>query len=88
MLSAELHVNHIGMSRMKTLARSYIWWPQLNFDIEETCRKCNECLILSDKPVAAPLYPWLVPKWPLERIHIDHATWGKYLLLVVTDVFS
>ena len=88
MLLAELHDNHIGMSRMKALARSYIWWPNLNTDIEETCRKCNECLLSSDNPETAPLHPWLVPQQPWERIHVDHATWGKHLLLVATDVFS
>ena len=89
MLLAELHIKHIGMSRMKVLARSYIWWPQLNSNIEETCcHKCNECLMLSDNPVAAPLHQWLVLKQPWERIHIDHATWGKNLLFVITDFFQ
>ena len=88
MLLAELHTNHIGMSRMKVLARSYIWWPQLNTHIEEVCRKCNECLLTSNNPASAPPHPWLVPKQPWERVHVDHATWGKHLLLVATDVFS
>ena len=88
LLLVELHPNHIGMSRMKALARSYVWWPQLNSDIEETCHKCNKCLLSSDNPSAAPLHPWFVPKQPWERVHIDHATWGKHLLLVATDVFS
>ena len=50
MLLAELHTNHIGMSQMKALARSYIWWPQLNTHIEEVCHKCNECLLASNNP--------------------------------------
>ena len=79
MLLPELHVNHIGMSRMKALARSYTWWPWLNSDIEETCRKCNECSLLSDNPIAALLRPWLVPKQPLKRIHIDYATMKENL---------
>ena len=60
----------------------------MNTNIEETCRKCNKCLLSSDNPSTAPLHPWLVPKQPWERVHIDHATWGKHLLLVATDVFS
>ena len=64
LLLAELHVNHIGMSKMKALAGSYVWWPHLNDDIEEFCRKCNECLLSSDNPATAPLHPWLVPKQP------------------------
>ena len=88
MLLDELHAHHIGMSRIKALARSYVWWPQLNVDIEETCCKCNQCLLSSDNPVTAPPHPWLVPQQPWERIHVDHATYGKHLLLVATDVFS
>ena len=84
MLLDELHTHHIDMSRMNALARSYVWWPQL----EETCRKCNQCLLSSDNPVTAPPHPWLVPQQPWERIHVDHATYGKHLLLVATDVFS
>ena len=40
------------------------------------------------QPWDSPTAPWLVPKQPWERVHIDHATWGKHLLLVATDVFS
>ena len=33
-LLEELHSNHLGMSRMKSLARSYLWWPQSLFCVE------------------------------------------------------
>ena len=31
----KLHMSHPGIVRMKTLARKYIWWPNLNKELEE-----------------------------------------------------
>ena len=31
----EIHEGHPGMNRMKTFARSYVWWPNLNSDLEQ-----------------------------------------------------
>ena len=36
----ELHEVHAGMRRMEALARSYVWWPSLDADIEKMMRRC------------------------------------------------
>ena len=38
-----LHTTHPGMQKMKSLARSYVWWPQMDSDIESTVIECSEC---------------------------------------------
>lgn len=37
----ELHEVHPGMSRRKALARSYVWWPNIDKDLESSVRHCR-----------------------------------------------
>nr|CAI5829053.1 unnamed protein product [Callosobruchus analis] len=42
-LLKELHSTHLGIVKMKLLARSYFWWPSLNNDIENVSKSCEQC---------------------------------------------
>ena len=84
-LLEELHVSLLGVTKMKALARNYLWWPQLDSDLETICRNCHKCCLNSAQP---PGHPWIVPNQPWQRIHIDHAQWGKHLLLIMIDAFA
>ena len=57
----ELHEGHPSISRMKSLARMYVWWPGISADIEKSVRFCNSCQQQQSTPPLAPLHPW---KWP------------------------
>ena len=87
-LLEELHSTHLGITKMKALARSYLWWPQLDADLEATSRNCHECCLNAANPPPAPAHPWIVPSQPWERIHINHTQWGKHLLLILIDAFT
>ena len=39
----ELHRTHAGMSQMKRVARSYVWWPQLDKHIEDLVKLYLSC---------------------------------------------
>ena len=80
-----LHEGHPGMVRMKSVARSHVWWPTLNEDIEETVRSCAACLEQRALPETAPLHPWSYPMEPWSRVHVDHAGpfEGKLILVMV-----
>ena len=85
----ELHSTHCGMVRMKELARSYVWWPNLNHDIEASVSSCISCQQHRHQPAKAPLHPWEWPAEPWQRIHIDFA--GEFLgkmWLIVVDAHS
>ena len=72
-LLQELHQDHPGIFRVKALARSYIWWPGLDYDIEQIVKSCVPCQSVRGNPSVAPLHPWLWPGKPWQRVHIDFA---------------
>ncbi len=39
----ELHETHSGSTKMKALARSYVWWPDLDSQIERLVNTCASC---------------------------------------------
>ena len=80
-----LHDGHPGMTRMKSLARSVVWWPGIDDQIEESVKVCTSCQEKATSPPAAPIHPWEWPTEPWKRIHIDYAGpfLGKMFLLVI-----
>ena len=84
----ELHVGHPGIVRMKKLARSYLWCPSIDSEIEQTLRNCSSCQQVRKPPAAAPLAPWMWPSNPWHRIHIDFAGDEKRQYFILVDAHS
>lgn len=85
----ELHESHFGMSRMKSLARSYCWWPKIDSDIEHMVKSCNDCQLNRPNPPKAPIHSWEKSRDVFERVHVDYAGPfnGKYFFILV-DSYS
>ena len=81
----ELHAGHPGVSRMKAIAQSIVWWPGIDGEIEAKVCGYSECQVNQKAPAAAPMHPWEWPARPWSRIHIDYAEpfLGKMFLIVV-----
>ena len=60
----KLHDTHTGCSKMKVLARSYIWWPKMDAKIEMTVKSCTICQENQPSPSSAPLHSWEWPEQP------------------------
>ncbi|CAR98767.1 Protein CBG27228 [Caenorhabditis briggsae] len=43
-----IHRAHPGIVRMKQLARSLVYWPAIDKDIEKMVRSCDECTLVTD----------------------------------------
>ena len=84
----ELHQCHPGINRMKALARSYLWWPHLDKDLENLVHNCHTCQMHQNTPNKAPIHPWEWSNKPWQRIHIDYADFHGKTYLIVLDSYS
>ena len=50
----ELHDGHMGVIKMKALARSYVWWPNINVQLVELAKACSGCQQNQNMPTKAP----------------------------------
>lgn len=85
----QLHQSHPEVSRMKALARSYLWWPKLDQEIENLVKICNTCQEHRKTPAAAPLHPWEFPEKPWRRLKIDYAgPFMEKMFLIIINAHS
>ena len=85
----ELHEGHLGVVKMKGVARSYIWWPNMDKKIEELASKCASCEGVKKVPSKAPIHPWMYPTKCWQRVHIDFAgPFQDKMFLVAVDAYS
>ncbi|XP_045503760.1 uncharacterized protein K02A2.6-like [Colias croceus] len=85
----ELHTAHTGIVKMKALARSYVWWKNIDMDIENMVKQCKTCCLMKNNPTKVPIHIWEYPKEPWSRIHIDYA--GPFMnqyFLIVVDAYT
>ena len=85
----QAHSAHIGIARMKSLTRQFLWWPKIDSDLEAKVRNCSTCQKYRSEPPQAVLHPWEWPKQPWVRLHADYA--GPFLgkmYLILIDAHS
>ena len=72
-LLREFHDTHPAVAKMKAIARSYLWWPGLDTNIERHMKDFSACQIYSKQPPVTPLHPW---EWPGRTWHLIHIDYG------------
>ena len=84
----QFHDNHPGISGMKSLARSLIWFPGMDKEIEYLVRTCNVCQSVRSKPCQNNRVQWPTPCRVWSRLHIDHFFIEGKTCLIVVDASS
>jgi transposase InsO family protein len=89
-VTEELHATHPGIVKMKNLARAYLWWPNMEKDLERrvnTCKECQSTRVMRN--TRQPLHPWEYPDRAWSRLHIDYAgPMEGRMFLVIVDAYS
>ncbi|XP_060882065.1 uncharacterized protein K02A2.6-like [Metopolophium dirhodum] len=75
----------MGSSSMKSLARSYFWWPGMDKEIENITQNCDNCLNVRQNPPKSIISPWKWPEKPWTRVHCDFLGpfQNKYFFVIV-----
>ena len=47
---------------MKALARSRVWWPDIDREIEGMTSRCKGCREVRQDPKLTPIHPWEFPE--------------------------
>ena len=83
-----LHGTHPGVSRMKTRARSYVWWLGMDQCLEELVKNCGVCQVLQSATPQEGLVPrsWPIHRW--QRVYVNFAVFEGQNLLVLQDGHS
>lgn len=85
----DLHAAHVGIVKMKGIARSYVYWPGIDADIERIAKSCHDCAKHAHNPPKFREHHWEYPKGSWQRIHIDYAgPVAGMMLLIIADAYS
>ncbi|XP_031354229.1 uncharacterized protein K02A2.6-like [Photinus pyralis] len=81
----QLHSVHSGITKMKMIARNYVYWHGIDRDIENIAKSCAVCAKMQSDPVKVPIHSWEKPDAPWQRLHIDYAgpKDGKFYFVII-----
>ena len=82
----ELHEGHFESQRIKSLARSYVWWPNMNSELEAMVAAYGDCNQAAKDPPKTAIHPWPMTPKPWTRLHVDYAGPVEgWMLLIEVD---
>lgn len=83
----QLHEGHFGIEKCRARARSSVWWPNIDADVENLVKKCHICLKHS-RNRQMPLKPMEFPERPWQQVGMDLFYLSGQWWLIVVDYYS
>ena len=84
----KIHQAHQGVEKCQLRARSCIFWPNINKDIEARVQKCKACQEGQNTQAKETLEPHEVPTRPWQIVGTDLFTWNGDEYLLMCDYYS
>ena len=83
-----IHEGHFGNEKCKARARSCVYWPRINEDIEKEVNSCSICAKYGSSSQKEPMIPHQIPNRPWEEVAADYFTLHSQDYLLVADYYS
>ena len=83
----QFHTDHPGITAMKSLARSLIWFYGMDKQIEDIVNNCDICQSVRSRPAQVNI-EWPTPVRPWSRVHVDHCFIENKVCLVAVDALT
>lgn len=84
----KLHTAHRGTEFTLRHARSCVFWPGINSQIEDICKNCTTCAQHARQHPREPLKPYPVPTLPWQLVSQDLFALNGSAYLVTVDHYS
>ncbi|XP_047037821.1 uncharacterized protein K02A2.6-like isoform X1 [Helicoverpa zea] len=83
-----IHDGHVGVSTCKIRARSCVFWPEINKDLESYVSSCEPCAKYKPNLQKEPLVNHSVETLPWHKIGMDICTFKGKDFLIFIDYYS
>ena len=83
-----VHHGHFGIEKSRIRARSSVYWPCIDNEIEQLVNKCSTCLNNRNKQPRETLIPHEIPKHPWMKVATDLFELNDKDYVIVIDYYS
>jgi rRNA-processing protein FCF1 len=84
----KLHESHAGLSKTNQLAKTAVFWPGINRQIEDLIHSCSFCVNHMKAPCKQPLLPTDIPKHPFHTVGADLFSLNGDDFILVVDYYT